>query len=146
MFSEFDQNNIIMNYFNILDLPNEILLIIFNKLDVVDVFYSVKNVNRRFYKLSFDCYHVQDMKMTTTMGIDTCYKQIPPIDTKLTGIYRNILPKIHDKVQKLTVDQTSMVPVLHAANYPQLYSLTIIDIQEEFLYNYLSSIVFVLHY
>ncbi|CAF4147158.1 unnamed protein product [Adineta steineri] len=71
--------------------------------------------------------------MTTTMDIDTCYKQIPPIDITLTRICRNILPKIHDKVQKLTVDQSSMIPVLHAANYPQLYSLTIVDIQEEFL-------------
>ncbi|CAF0827637.1 unnamed protein product [Adineta steineri] len=77
--------------------------------------------------------------MTTTMDIDTCYKQIPSIDITLTRICRNILPKIHDKVQKLTVDQSSMIPVLHAANYPQLYSLTIVDIQEEFLRDCLSN-------
>ncbi|CAF1074143.1 unnamed protein product [Adineta steineri] len=83
--------------------------------------------------------------MTTTMDIDTCYKQIPPIDITLTRICRNILPKIHDKVQKLTVDQSSMIPVLHAANYPQLYSLTIVDIQEEFLRDCLLSIVFLFY-
>jgi hypothetical protein len=137
MFSELD-----MNYFNILDLPNEILLIIFNKLNTIDVFCSVKDVNRRFYELSLNCCHVQDMQMTIMMDIDTCYKQISPIDNKLRRICRNILPKIHDKVHKLTVDQSSMIPVLHAANYPQLYSLTILDIQEEFLRDYLSSIVF----
>jgi len=141
MFSELDK----MNYFNILDLPNEILLIIFNKLNPIDVFCSVKDVNRRFNELSLNCCHVQDMQMTTMMDIDTCYKQISPIDNKLRRICRNILPKIHDKVQKLTVDQSSMIPVLHAANYPQLYSLTIIDIQEEFLRDYLSSIVFLFY-
>jgi hypothetical protein len=146
MFSTLDKNNIIMNHFNILDLPNEILLIIFNKLNTIDVFGSVSDVNRRFYELSLDCCHVRDMQMTTMMGIDTCYKQIAPIDTKLTRICRYILSKIHDKVQKLTVDQNSMFPVLHAANYPQLYSLTIVDIQEEFLRDCLASIVFCFYY
>jgi len=47
MFSELDKNNIIMNYFNILDLPNKILLIIFNKLNTIDVFRSVKDVTQQ---------------------------------------------------------------------------------------------------
>ncbi|CAF1649810.1 unnamed protein product [Adineta ricciae] len=128
-----------MNDFNILDLPDEILLMIFNKLNTIDVFRLVQYVNRRFYELSLDGCQVQDMQMTTVMGVDTHYKQISPIDTNLPRICRNILPKIHDKVQKLTVDQSSMIPVLHAADYPQLYSLTIIDIEEEFLHDCLSN-------
>jgi hypothetical protein len=36
------------NQLNILDLPNEILLNIFNKLNTVDVLYSLVDVNKRF--------------------------------------------------------------------------------------------------
>lgn len=147
MLNELDIKNLIMNCINILDLPNEILLIIFKKLNTIDVFYSITNVNRRFYELSLDCYHVQDLQMTTMMNVDTCYKQISSIDSKLlSSICKNILPKIHHQVQKLTVDQNSMKPILHASNYPQLNSLTIVDIQEEILCDYLTSIIFDFYY
>ena len=62
-------NKSIMDRFNILDLPNEILLTIFNKLNSIDVFYSITNVNRRFYELSFDCSHVRDLQMTLMMNV-----------------------------------------------------------------------------
>ena len=147
MFNELDMNNFIMNRFSILDLPNEILLMIFNKLNTIDVFYSIADVNRRFYQLSLDCSHVRDLQMTIMMDVDTCYKQISPIDTKLLSrLCISILPEIHHQVQKLTVDQNSMIPVLHAAIYSQLYSLTILDIQEEFLRDYLTSMGFLFYY
>lgn len=131
-----------MSRFSILDLPNEILLIIFNKLNTIDVFYSITDVNQRFYRLILNSLYVRDLQMTTTMNVDTCYKQTSPIDTiLLSRICQNILPEIHHQVCKLTVDQSSMEPILHAAKYPQLYSLSIIDIQEELLHDYLTSIV-----
>ncbi|CAF3806107.1 unnamed protein product [Rotaria sordida] len=37
----------------------------------------------------------------------------------------NILPRIHDQVYKLTVEQNSMEQILLVANYPQLYSLSL---------------------
>jgi len=135
-------NNSRMTRYSILDLPNEILLIIFNKLNTIDIFYSIIDVNERFYRLILNSPNVQDLQMTTTMNVDTCYEQTSPIDTKLLSrICKNILPEIHHQVYKLTIDQSSMKAILHAANYPQLYSLSIIDIQEELLHDYLTSIV-----
>ena len=147
MFNELDMNNLIMNRVSILDLPSEVLLIILKKLSTMDVFYSIIDVNRTFYKLSLDRSHVRDLEITVMRNVDTCYKQISPIDTTLLSrLCISILPKIHHQVQKLTVDQSSMIPVLHAANYPQLYSLTIIDIQEEFLRDCLTSMLFLFYY
>ncbi len=34
------------NHLNILDMPDEILFLIFQKLNMVDVFYSLVDVNR----------------------------------------------------------------------------------------------------
>jgi hypothetical protein len=46
------------------------------------------------------------------------------VDTQfLSRICEKILPRIHHQIQKLTVEQDSMQQILHAANYPQLYSL-----------------------
>jgi len=39
---------------NILDLPDEILFIIFNKLHMIEMFYSLVNVNQRFDRLVLD--------------------------------------------------------------------------------------------
>ena len=136
-----------MNRLSILDLPNEILLMIFNKLNTIDVFGSITDVNRRFSQLSLDCSHVRDLQMSIMMNVDTCYKQITLIDTKLfSRLCTSILPEIHHQVQKLTIDQNSMISVLHAANYPQLYALTILDIQEEFLRDHLTSMPFLFYY
>ena len=39
---------------NILDLPDEMLLVIFNKLNMIDVLSSLVDVNERFNRLVFD--------------------------------------------------------------------------------------------
>jgi hypothetical protein len=38
----------------IVDLSDEILLIILNKLEYIDVLYSLRGVNKKFYKLTRD--------------------------------------------------------------------------------------------
>ncbi len=42
------------NCLNILDLPDEILLIICSKMNIVDVLYSLVDVNQRFDRLVLD--------------------------------------------------------------------------------------------
>ena len=93
-----------MNYFNnnhvkILDLPDEILLIIFQKLEMTDVLSSFANVNSRLFRLAIDPFHVHDLNMT----IKSLNGQISSIDTQaLSRICQNILPRIHHQVHKLT--------------------------------------------
>ncbi|CAF3077094.1 unnamed protein product, partial [Rotaria sp. Silwood2] len=60
------------------------------------------------------------------------------MDTQvISRICSNILPQIHSQVHKLTVEEYSMKQILLAANYPQLYSLSLFNFQEVTLHQYL---------
>ncbi|CAF4100218.1 unnamed protein product [Rotaria magnacalcarata] len=83
------------NDINILDLPDEILSIIFNKLKTIDIFYS------------------------------------------LLGVCSKILPRINDKITKLTLDPFSTEHILSAVKYPQLHSLSLDNYQSHILLRHL---------
>jgi len=124
-------------HLNILDLPNEILLIIFNKLNMVDVLYSLVNVTQRLDQFILDPLYIHSLDMTS-MTMKSWLDRIYSIDNQvLDKICKNILPRIHHQVNGLIVEQHSMEHVIATINYPQLYSLSLIDFQEEILLNYL---------
>lgn len=140
---ELDMNSLNNNHINILDLPNEILFIIFQKLNMVDVLDSCVDVNRRFNRLILDSFYIRDVNMTTIMDTTSLYDQTSSIDPKiLSRICEKILPRIHDHIYKLTIEEYSAKQILLASNYPKLYSLSLINFQEEILHEYLTSIVF----
>jgi hypothetical protein len=131
------------NHLILLDLPDEILFIILKKLKTVDAFYSLVDVNRRFNRLALDSQYVRDLDLTTMKNIDSMDDKTSPIDIQfLSRICEKILPRIHHHVQKLIVEQDLMKQVLLAGNYPRLYSLSLVNVQEEILYQYLTGIVF----
>jgi hypothetical protein len=83
--------------------------------------------------------------MTTVMNINSAHDQSSSIDTQvLSEICSKVLPRIDHQVHKLTVEQDSMKRILLAANYGQLYSLSLINFQEEILHQYLTGILFLL--
>jgi len=134
-----DLNN---NSLNILDLPDEILFIIFQKLNMVDVLYSLVDVNQRFERLTLDSLYIRDLDITSIMAFNSLYDETSSIDTQvLSRICEKILSRIHHQVHKLTVEEYSMQQILLAANYPQLYSLSLINFQEKTLHQYLTGIV-----
>ena len=127
--------NFIEKNVNILDLPDEILLIIFGNLKTVNVFYSLAEVNRRFNRLALDSVYIRDVNMT----IDSSNDQINSIDADVfSRICQKILPRIAHQVRKLTVEQDSMKEVL-STNYPQLYSLSLSNFPLEIFPEYLRS-------
>jgi hypothetical protein len=131
------------NHLILIDLPDEILFIILKKLNTVDAFYSLVDVNRRFNRLALDSQYVRDLDLTTMKNIDSMDDKTSPIDIQfLSRICEKILPRIHHHVQKLIVEQDLMKQVLLAGNYPRLYSLSLVNVQEEILYQYLTGIVF----
>jgi hypothetical protein len=140
--NELDMNISNNKHLNILDLPNEILLIIFNKLSMVDVLYSLVNVTRRFDQIILHPLYIHSLDMTS-MKMKSYFDRIYSIDNHvLDRICQNILPRIHLQVNKLIVEQHSMEHVIHTINYPHLYSLSLIDFQQEILLNYLISKLF----
>ncbi|CAF5041369.1 unnamed protein product, partial [Rotaria sp. Silwood1] len=104
---------------NILDLPNELLLIIFNKLNKVDVLYSLVDITQRFDQLILDPFYIRNLNITS-MSMKSFYDRIYSIDNQvLDRICKNILPRIYRQINELIVEQYSMERVLHTINYPQ---------------------------
>jgi hypothetical protein len=100
------------NHRNILDLPNEILFIIFNKLNMVDVLYSLVNINERFNRLIFDPVYIRNLDMTI-MTTKSVFDHTFSIDNHvLDGICEKVLPRIQHEVNELTVEPHSMERVL----------------------------------
>jgi hypothetical protein len=116
---------------NLLDLPNEILLIIMKQLNMVDVLYSLVDVCERFDQLVLDPIHIHNLDMTS-MIMKSFFDRTYSVDNRiLSRICENILPRIHHQVNELIVEQQSIERVLHTTNYPQLYSLSLMDFQAE---------------
>jgi hypothetical protein len=135
-------NNLNNNRLNVLDVPNEIFFIIFKKLNMIDVLYSLVDVNRRFDRLALDSLYIHDLNMTDTMIINSFYKQPCSIDTQvISKICETILSSIHHQVHELTIEECSMKSIL-TGNYPQLYSLSLINFREQILYQCLTGIAF----
>ncbi len=128
------------NHLNIVDLPNEILLIIISKLNIGEVFYSLVDINERFVQLVLDPLYIRNLDMTI-MTMQSFYNRTFSIDDQvLSRICENILPQIFDQVNKLTVEQNSIERIL-TVNYPQLYSLSFVNFKEERLFQYLTGIL-----
>ncbi|CAF0742977.1 unnamed protein product [Rotaria sordida] len=106
---------------------------------MVDAFYSISDINQRFNRLALDSLYIRHLDMTTITNMNSLYNQISSMDPQLLSrICQKILPRIHHEVYKLTVEQDSMKQILLAANYPRLYSLSLINFEEEIIYQYLT--------
>jgi hypothetical protein len=140
--NKLDMNISSNNHLHLLDLPNEILLIIFKKLNMVDVLYSLVGVNKRLDQLVLDPLYIRNLDMTS-MTMKSYYDRIYSIDKEvLDRICKNILPRIHHQVNELIVEQHSMERLFHTINYPQVNSLSLIDFEEEVLRKYLAGKLF----
>jgi hypothetical protein len=118
---------------NILDLPNEILFLIINKLNIGDVLYSLMNLDQRFLQLVFDPLYIQNLNITV-MTINSYYNRSFSIHEQvLSRICENILPYIHNQIKKLVIEQQSIERIL-TFNYCQLYSLSLVNFNEDTLF------------
>jgi len=130
------------SHLNILDLPDEILFIIFNKLNMVDVLYLLVGIHERFNRLIFDPLYIHNLDMTI-MTTKSVFEYTFSMDNQvLDRICEKILPEIHHQVNKLIFEQRSMQRIL-SLDYPQVYSLSLIDFQEELLFQYLTGILLI---
>jgi hypothetical protein len=130
---------------NILDLPDEILLIIFNKLNMVDVLYLLVDIHERFNRLIFDPLYIRNLDMTI-MTFKSIFDHTFSIgNLVLDKICEKILPRIYHQVNKLTVEQHSMQRIL-SLDYPQLYSLSLVDFHDEMLFQYLTGRIFIIRF
>lgn len=82
--------------FELTDLPNEILLLILNKLTNIEVLYSLINVNRRFDSIASDSVFTENLTLMTRSSNDV----INSLDNSMLNYFcTGILPKIHSKIR-----------------------------------------------
>jgi len=97
-------------------LPDEILLIIFKKLNNIELLYSLINVNKRVKKIVHDSIFTSRMTLLRYFSKDYIY----PI---LDRFCSHILLEIHHKIKWLNLESLTMERILLSTNYPNLYGL-----------------------
>ncbi len=106
------------------DLPDEILLMIFKKLENVEILYSLMDINMRLNQIvsaPIFTSQITLMKQTSPLELTS-----PLPDIVVDRFCLEILPKIHDKIKWLKLETFSMERILLAANkYSNLRQLDI---------------------
>lgn len=109
------------------DLPDEILLIIFKKLNNVEVLYSFLGVNQRLNKIMHDPIFTNHLSFLDC-SLNKLINQFP------SHVIRNrycfqILPEVSMKIKRLDLEPSSMKRILRAADYPHLSRLGLYGIR-----------------
>ena len=128
---------------NILALPDEILLFVFKQLNVINAFDSLVDVNERFHRLVLDPLHIRHLDLTDPLIVGFLRHEASSIDAGLLGrISRQVLPRIAHQVDHLTCEQSFLNEVLGAGSYSQLSSLSLLNCEQDLLYESLTGTVF----
>ncbi|CAF4237485.1 unnamed protein product [Rotaria sordida] len=101
-----------------LDLPNEILFNILMRLEIMDILYSLLDIENQQLNMI-----VKDQKFATSLNfvLTMITNSVLLIDDcKLDRFCINILPKIALNIKSLIVESKSMERILLAADYPNL--------------------------
>ena len=113
---------------NMFDLCDEILLTIFNKLNNIDVLYSLIGVNQKLDKVARDIIFTQSIDL---VRISSNKDNNSKSNLILDRFYFDIIPRIQQNIECLTLDQLSMNRVLCIDNYPKLHKLTLVKLELE---------------
>jgi hypothetical protein len=122
--------NMFNSYIGLNDLPDEILIYIFQKLNNVDVLYSLQNVNQRLNQIIHDSIFTNRLAFVKWLP----FKYIDLFSSShmmLNRFCSQILPSIHQNIKSLDLESSSMKHVLCAADYPNLNSFGLYNINEE---------------
>jgi hypothetical protein len=118
---------------NLLDLPNEILLIILKKLDNINVLYSFRDVGVERLELL-----AQDEIFTNTLNFTpiASYRICSVNNSILDRFCIDILPQIQYSIRYLIVEPTAMERIALADDYPNLTKLKIYQFNKDVVSHY----------
>jgi hypothetical protein len=111
------------------DLPDEILLIIFKKLNNLEVLYSFQGVNEQLNKIIHDpifTSHLNFLQWSSNKFINKFSS-----DVILDRFCLQVLPEISMKIKWFDLESSSMKHILCAADYPNLYGIGLYNIEQE---------------
>ncbi|CAF4996768.1 unnamed protein product [Rotaria sp. Silwood1] len=116
----------------LLDLPDEILIEILNKLNNIDVLCTVLGVNKRLERLARDTIFTDFLDLTTKSSLGGICSMSNII---LDRFCSSILPQIHHNIKSLVLESSSIEHILIACVYPKLHKLTLYSIKPEVFIN-----------
>ena len=108
------------------DLPDEVLLIIFMKLNSAELLYSLVDVNKRLNRILHDSVFTSRLTLMTRLQDNSI---TPFSDSLLRRFCVEILPEIHCKIKWLDLESSSMERILLSTTYPNLYRLGLYDLE-----------------
>lgn len=136
MIDIFSSSNMNHSFIGINDLPDEIILMIWNKLNNIDVLYSFVGVNQRLNKL------VRDPIYTRSIQLIKANKYCSLPDSTIDRYCLDILPEIHQYIECLILEPSSIERILLSSDYPRLYKLTFTKIHEDFVLRHFTGNIF----
>ena len=120
----------------LLKLPDEILVIIFNKLSSIDVLYSLLNSTQRLDHIARSI----DYAKSINFSVELSNGQLTAIDpNKLHRFCVELLPQIHHRIQTLTLEPSSIERILLAAQFPNLDTIVLAGFSADMLLHHFKS-------
>jgi hypothetical protein len=98
---------------------------ILNKLNNMDVLYSLIGVNRKLDKLARDITFTRSIDLVRILSNKNDHSRTKSI---LNRFCSSIIPRIQHNIESLTLDPLSMHRVFRIGNYPKLCRLTLVNI------------------
>ena len=127
---------------HLLDFPDEILILIFKELTMVDVLSFLADVHPRLNVLGHDFLYIRHLDLTGLSTIKSrCSDLCATAEEVLSRLVAKTLPRLHGQVHQMTVESDSIKETIAAGTYPQMYSMSLRHFKEEFLRHCLTGIV-----
>ncbi|CAF1005991.1 unnamed protein product [Rotaria sordida] len=112
----------------LIDLPDELLLMIFMYMKKALALYSLMGINRRFDRILQDPMFLNHLTLMTCTSNSFIY---PMYKKTIDRFCLYILPEIHHKIKWVNLEILSMKRLLLAVEYPNLCGLGLYNIREE---------------
>lgn len=112
----------------LIGLPDELLVMIFKKLNNVQLLYTLYGISRELDEILSDSIFTRYLVLLRELSNDVIY---PLADTVLDRFCLQILPQIRYKINFLTLETSSMERILLADNYPNVYGLDLYNIDKK---------------
>ncbi|CAF3621603.1 unnamed protein product [Rotaria sp. Silwood1] len=109
--------------FELNDLIDEILLLIFEKLDNLDILYSLHGVNKRLNNI------IRDPLFTNSLNFVKWSSKKFSSNVIFNRYCLQILPDISMKIKWFYIESSSAKHILRAADYPNLYGLALYNMK-----------------
>ncbi|CAF4162050.1 unnamed protein product [Adineta steineri] len=107
------------------DLPDEILMMILEKLWNIRVLYSLIGINRKLDRITCDPVFTRYLQLMNGISHNSV-GQLPEI--VLNRFCSDILPKIHRHIRRLDLESSTMERILSTSNYPNLHQLGLFNL------------------